>query len=150
MRRAGSFVAFALCLTACGQSYTEKQAAALAEEPTIVPGIYSDVRMSGETGDLGGLEIRLDQGSDSRAVEFVHCEGWCNAVERRPVRRGLGGLAFFVPQDDRTIDLTVQPDGPRAVIVSVDWGSGLEQRRLPRIDREIGLNVARGNTRSTP
>jgi hypothetical protein len=136
-------VAAAWLLVACGQTFEEKQAAALAAEPTIAPGIYGDVRMSGETGDLGGVELSLPQGSDSRMVDFVYCEGWCNAVEQRPVRRGLGGVAFSVQRGEQTIDLSVQPDGPRAVIVSVDWGNGLQRRRLPRIDREFGLNVAR-------
>ena len=144
MIRAAALVAAACLTTSCGQTFEEKQAAALAAEPAISPGIYGDVEMSGETGDLGGMELSLPQGSDSSSVVFVHCEGWCNAVDERPVRRGLGGVAFSVEQGERTIDLSVQPDGPRAVIVSVDWGSGLEQRRLPRIEREFGLNVARG------
>jgi hypothetical protein len=144
MRRFAALIAATCVLTSCGQTFEEKQAAALAAEPTIAPGIYGDVRMSGETGDLGGIELSLPQGSNSRSVDFVHCEGWCNAVEQRPVRRGLGGVAFNVRQGERTIDLSVQPDGPRAVIVSVDWGNGLEQRRLPRIEREFGLDVARG------
>ncbi len=143
MIRLAALTAVATLTAGCGQTFEEKQAEALAAEPTIAPGIYGDVRMSGETGDLGGIELSLPQGSDSRSVDFVHCEGWCNAVEQRPVRRGLGGVAFSVQQGEQTIDLSVRPDGPRAVVVSVDWGSGLQQRRLPRIDREFGLNVAR-------
>jgi hypothetical protein len=141
-----------LMLAGCGQSFEEKQAEALAAEPVIAPGIYSDVEMSGETGDLGGLELKLDQGSASREVEFVYCEGWCNRVERRLVRRGLGGLSFAMPYASRAIDVTVQPAGANAVTVSVDFGNGngMEQRRLTRINEEFGLSVARRNEADLP
>lgn len=146
MMRGGFLLCAALALGGCGQTYAEKQAEALAAEPKIAPGIYGDVRLSAESGDLGGMELRLDQGSDSRTVAFVRCEGWCNAVERRPARRGLGGLTFASEQAGRVYDVTVQPDGPRAVMVSVDWGQGLVQRRLPMIEREFGLAAARRET----
>jgi hypothetical protein len=139
-----------LAFTACGQTFEEKQAEALAAEPTIAPGIYSDVRMSGETGDLGGMELKLDQGSDSREIEFVFCEGWCNTVERSPVRRGLGGLSFALTYGEQQIDVTVQPAGADAVTVNVDFGGGMQQRRLRRVQEEFGLDVARNNQANLP
>lgn len=142
-RRAIALLSGALLASGCGQTAQEKRAEALAAEPVIAAGIYSDVRVSGETGDYGGMELRLDSGGDSATIDFVLCEGWCSEVQRRPVRRGLGGVAFSIDYGDRPVDVTVQPDGAEAVTVSADWGQGLEQRRLPRIAREMGLALAR-------
>lgn len=141
----------ALVVTGCAPPAAERRREALAEEPQITPGIYSDVRMSGETGDLGGMELRLDSGSASTIVQFVHCEGWCNRVEQVAVRRGLNGVYFEVPTGSgaQTVTITVQPDGERAVTVNADWGSGVQSRRLPRVDREFGLSVARRGAGAT-
>ena len=77
-------------------------AAASAEPPA--PGIYSNVVLSAETGDLGGAELQLF-GADAR-VEFVLCEGWCNEIKRAPVRFTADGLEFsyvesYFDQDGR-------------------------------------------------
>jgi hypothetical protein len=150
MRGAAALLFGAVAISGCGQTFEEKQAEALAAEPTMAPGIYSDVRMSGETGDLGGMELSLPQGSASREIEFVLCEGWCNTVERQPLRRGLGGVAFSMRYAERTVDVTVQPAGNDAVTVSADFGGGLEQRRLRRVAREFGLSTARSNEADLP
>jgi hypothetical protein len=137
-------------LSGCGQTFEEKRAEALAAEPTIAPGLYGNVQMSGETGDLGGMELSLPQGSDSATAEFVFCEGWCNTVEQPQVRRGLGGVAFTIRYAERDTDISVQPAGANAVTVSVDWGNGLQQYQLPRIARPFGLDVARDNEANLP
>jgi hypothetical protein len=132
-------------LAACGQTYDAKRAEALAAEPVISPGIYSSVTMSEQTGDLGGMEISLPQGSDTKIAEFVHCKGWCNSVERPNVRRGLGGISFTVTDMERDITYSVQPAGAQAITISVDWGvgEGLKDYKLMRVKKKLGLDVAR-------
>lgn len=110
----------------------------------IPAGVYGNVELGDESGDLGGIELFLDRGSESEAVEFVLCEGWCGEVEKHPLRRGLNGVSFAIDHGGRTTDILVGPAGPDAVELSVDWGNGLESYRLPRIAREFGLEVARG------
>ncbi len=148
MRRAALLLA--LGATGCAPPAAERRREALAEEPRITPGIYSDVRLNPEAGDLGGMELYLDQGSTSTEVQFVHCYGWCNQVQRVAVRRGLNGVYFDASDflGSQTTTFTVQPDGPSAVTITVDWGSGVQSRRLPLADREFGLDVARNNPNS--
>lgn len=128
----------ALALAACGETAEDRRAETLASDAVITPGIYGDVRDIPETGDLQGFELSLPQGSNSATVGFVDCEGGCGEVTQVEARRGLGGITFVLQRGDRTIDVTVQPDGPDAVTVSADWGSGFEQRRLVRTDRPVG------------
>ena len=67
-------------------------AIASAEPPA--PGIYSNVTLSEESGDLGGAELELiGTGADAR-VEFVLCEGWCNEILRAPVTFTPDGFGF--------------------------------------------------------
>ncbi len=141
MIRAFVLALAALALGACGQTYEEKQAEALAAEPRISPGIYGNVRTSAETGDRIGIELELRQGSDSPEIRLVICEGECNAGGQAPVTRGLGGVAFTITYADRPIDMTVQPDGADAVVLSADWGNGLEQQRLPRVPGPTALDA---------
>jgi hypothetical protein len=65
----------------------------LAAESKAAPpltGLYGNVRMSPQTGDLGGQEIRFfaDPQSGQPMVEFVDCEGWCNATYIAPLNDG--------------------------------------------------------------
>lgn len=57
-------------------------------------GLYSNVRMSERTGDLGGMEARFYEEAGQPMVEFVWCEGWCNETFKVPVTRTDGGFAF--------------------------------------------------------
>ena len=59
-------------------------------------GIYSNIRMSGETGDLGGQEIQFYPGPDGKEhwVEFVFCEGWCNSSYKAQLFRDATGFRF--------------------------------------------------------
>lgn len=143
-QRALAAAILALVLAGCGESAEDRRAETLASDAVITPGIYGDVRDIPEAGDLLGFELSLPQGSNSPTVEFVDCEGWCNEVERAEARRGLGGITFAYQRGDRTIDVTVQPAGPDAVTLGADWGNGFVERRLPRIERPYGLEVARG------
>jgi hypothetical protein len=46
--------------------------------PVPPQGIYSNVFVSEQTGDLGGFEVRFYQEAGKQMAEFVLCEGWCN------------------------------------------------------------------------
>ena len=105
---------------------------ATAGPPT--PGIYGNVELSEESGDLGGAELALiGSGADAR-VELVICEGWCNAIITAPVRLSGGDYVFEYSEElydqngalsethryealamaiDDGISLTVVPDDPR-------------------------------------
>ncbi len=136
--RALTVVALAIPLVACGETAEDRRAETLASDTVITPGIFGDIRESPEAGEVQGFELSLPQGSNSATVEFVDCELRCDEVKQAEARRGLGGITFVYQRGDRTIDVTVQPDGPDAVTVSADWGSGFEQRRLVRTDRPVG------------
>jgi hypothetical protein len=134
-------VILALALAACGENAEDRRAETLASDAVITPGVYSNVTDHPESGDLTGMEISLAQGSDSRTVSLVDCRGGCERVPDLPARRGLGGIAFAYPRYDRSIDVTVQPDGPDAVTLGADWGNGFEQRRLVRTEEAIGAAI---------
>lgn len=110
----------------------------------IPAGVYGTVAPGENGGDLGGIELSLDRGSESETVDFIRCERGCNRPETRPLRRGLNGIAFTIDDGGRTVDAIVNPAGPDAVELNVDRGQGLETHRLPRIQREVGLAAARG------
>jgi hypothetical protein len=139
----------ALALAGCGQSYAEKRAEALAAEPVITPGVYSNVRIYSAPAMDEGLEIELAEGSDSATVRAVNCEVACQPIHRLPVRRGLGGIAFVMPHGERAVDVSVQPDGSDAIMVSADWGNGLNQQRLVRVPRPFALDQSHSDTSET-
>ena len=59
-------------------------------------GLFGNVDMSGETGDLGGFEVRFytDPATGKPMAEFVLCEGWCNSIDTAEVTRTEEGFAF--------------------------------------------------------
>ena len=131
--------AAALCLAAaaCGQ---------------VQPGIYGDVRLSEETGDLGGMELALvGTGAEARA-EFVVCEGWCNEVIAAPVEFTDDGFTFHYVEHypepggrSRSIRYDVSAvtidNGLRVTVTPAD-GAAPFTGDLPRIDERFGLAVA--------
>jgi hypothetical protein len=104
----------ALALVACGQGDAgEATAGSAGAAPTAAPtaseapvapvsaaevgwpeGLYSDVRMSEESGDLGGFEVRFYLENGVHLAEFVRCEGWCNASYESVVSRDGQGFAI--------------------------------------------------------
>ncbi|MFL6731858.1 MAG: hypothetical protein ACJ8EP_05885, partial [Sphingomicrobium sp.] len=69
---------------------------AVAKPGHPISGIYGNVHLSPETGDLGGLEIEFHpQGPKPHAL-VVFCEGWCNQRHRVPVelRGDMFSLSF--------------------------------------------------------
>ncbi len=66
--------------------------------------------MSGETGDLGGMEIRFYDERARHMVEFVWCEGWCNETFKVPVVRTKDGkyaFSYFQRYADGGVDAGV-------------------------------------------
>ena len=59
-------------------------------------GLFGNVAMSPETGDLGGFEVRFytDPATGKAMAEFTLCEGWCNQVYTAEVTRTDDGFAF--------------------------------------------------------
>lgn len=62
--------------------------------PAWPSGLYSNVRMSEQTGDLGGLEVRFYEEAGRHMAELALCEGWCNDVHVSEVTRGDKGFVF--------------------------------------------------------
>jgi len=71
-------------------------AEAKPRERPFPQGLFGNVDMSGETGDLGGFEVRFytDPETARPMAEFVLCEGWCNSVTTAEVTRTEKGFAF--------------------------------------------------------
>ena len=72
-------MAIALALVAC--------APACAEKLSALHGVFGNVRMSAETGDQGGIELRLFEVSGKPMVEIVDCAGSCDWKYAVPVVR---------------------------------------------------------------
>jgi hypothetical protein len=131
--------------------------ATVADAKPIAPGIYSSVRMSADTGDLGGAELELRGTGADAHVAFVLCEGWCNAVIEAPVTVTARGFIF--PYSEPLKDEAGRPvSGPRYFAEAVPAGSGLRLTlrpadpggdpltfRLKRQSEPFGLAVARGD-----
>lgn len=119
-------------------------------------GIYSNVRMSGETGDLGGMEIRFYTLGGKRMVEFVHCEGWCNQSYHAELRQEGDGFAFEYTEiltssdgpEKHRVKFTFKRAGQRLEFVGWYDGALMDQfgQRwlLTRQSRMFGLDVANG------
>jgi hypothetical protein len=137
----GASLAILLLASACGPASTEG----------VEPGIYGNVVMSGETGDLGGMELELiGSGADAR-VEYVYCEGWCNSVHKAPVDFTDDGFAFqYVdqyegpgPVSERFDVKAVRLDnGLRVTVTPASNPDQAFSRTLPRIKSRFGLSVA--------
>ena len=115
----------------------------------IPAGTYGNVAAGQAGTDLRGFELTLDHGSESGTVDFIQCDDRCVDVENRSLRRGLNGISFTVYRKGRIVDVLVNPAGVDAVELSLDQGWGLESHRLPRIDHEVGLAIARAEADGT-
>ena len=127
-------------------------AAAGAEPPA--PGVYGNVELSAETGDLGGAELELiGMGADAR-VELVICEGWCNAVLEAPARTSGDDIFIEYSEDlydedgavseTRRYEALATPieDGISLTVVPQDPAADPWTYFLPRIPERFGLAVA--------
>lgn len=141
MRRLAPLAAFALLASA----------GAARAQPTSALGVYSNVRLSPETGDLGGMELELRRGPDGAEVEFVLCEGWCNHAVHVPVTVVQGRFTFdyIEPLNDeggRPIQPWVLHIAARlangGVVLSSPTEEAFPPTRLRRRSSRFGLDVA--------
>lgn len=132
-------------LAACGQTAEERRAETLAQDRTIAPGYYGNVAIGEESGDPGGYEIHLPQGSDSSSAEFAICQGDCSVVTVEP-RRGLGGISFVVPGQAGAPELlyALRPEDRGLELVISGDGATEESQRLQRIEGPAGIAIAKG------
>jgi len=127
---------------------------AIGKEAPWPQGIYSSVRMSQETGDLGGMELRFFAEAGKPMVEAVICEGWCNESYTVPLERIAEGFAFgFVERyeggegvTEEALRVTLRPEGRglRAHLTAqADPNAPMweEDPLLRRIGRPFGLSV---------
>lgn len=126
----------ALMLGGCGQGDDADPAEAGKGGWRILPGTYGNVADNAD-GPVG-VELRLDKGSESETVAVVLCNGDCAPAQTRPLRRGLNGISFTLPQGGHTADVMIQPAGKDGVTFNVDWGSGLKVEHLSRIEDTAG------------
>lgn len=130
-------------------------------------GLYGNVAMSGETGDLGGLEVRFytDPATDKPMAEFTLCEGWCNQVFTAEVTRTEDGFAFAhvetleaydgngtLTEEEHLAEYQVIPAGKgwkvRLFYDGDDVTSG-EAWRIKPLEEPFGLAVARSESGET-
>ena len=128
-------------------------ACAPAGAEVVPPGIYGDVRLSEESGDLGGMELELiGTGSDAQ-VEFVFCEGWCSWSHKGPVEFTDDGFDFHYVEQYSYADgsaararMDVQviriADGVRVTVTPADNSYEPFSLNLPLIGERFGLTVA--------
>lgn len=126
--------------------------AAPAEAPWPT-GIYSNVRMSGVTGDLGGMEARFYEDGDRHMVEFVWCEGWCNETFKAPVTREADGFGFSYVEtlgsgtdtSKVVVRLLARPKG-KALLISAWEGDQPAEEGKPEVLKPakqlFGIDVA--------
>ncbi len=149
MRAAWMGAAAVVLLAGCGQSAEERRAETLASDRKIAPGTYSNVTMIDESGEPGGFEIALPQGSDTRSAEFAICVGECVLLTVRP-RRGLGGITFALQPDPNASEqvFAMRPEAGGIDLVISGGGPEDEQFRLERIDAPVGIAIAKGQSLS--
>lgn len=138
-------------------------------EPSQRPfpqGLFGNVSMSRETGDLGGFEVRFftDPVTTKPMAEFTLCEGWCNSVDTAEVTRTEEGFAFShletlesyddngtVGEVSHLVEYQVIPAGKgwkvRLLYDGDDITAG-EELRVKPLKEPFGLVVARGEDSS--
>lgn len=123
-----------------------------AKEAAWPEGIYSGVRVSEHTGDMGGLEARFYEEAGQHRVEYVLCEGWCNFSFRAELKRDGENFTFEhredVEQADGTISkdyvrFVLKPSGKRLIAVGWSGDSSFEAGNMKRISKPFALQVAR-------
>ncbi|MFO6447625.1 hypothetical protein ACLBKU_10820 [Erythrobacter sp. NE805] len=125
--------------------------------PPFPQGLYGDVALGEESGDLGGFEVRffVDE-AGRRMAEFTLCEGWCNIAYTAEVTREGEGFVFGHVEvlessngtrEEHRVGYRVVPRG-RALLVTYiydgePFNAAAPWRIAPR-RKPFGLTVARG------
>lgn len=131
---------------------------AVAKKPMAWPtGIYSNVRMSAETGDLGGMEARFYEENGEHMVEFVWCEGWCNQTYKSKLTRYDNGFEFHYTEQYEGGEGTILsdyhfiawPDGKKLKISAWQGRESLDYEGKPQVLKRaktlFGIDVANTN-----
>lgn len=123
-----------------------------AAAQTVQPGIYSNIRLSPMSGDLGGMEIELRRSGNRYRADFVWCEGWCNNVVTVPItiRNGRFAFSYREPLTDAAGN-PVPPNVTRiegrfvrgGIVLRGPGEHGFAPVRLERRWARLGLSVAR-------
>ena len=117
-----------LSLAGCGKGGDDP--AGNADGWSIAAGAYGNVAEGRDPGFL----VRLPEGDQSKVGYISWCShDVCVGELGVAARRGLNGLAFSFQKDGRTMDVTVTPASPTSVMLSGDWGEGLETVHLPKL-----------------
>lgn len=74
------------------------QACAGVPEPTL-SGVYSNISLHAETGDLGGVQMEVRADSTSGTVIFTRCEGGCYGGKTWPATIAGDTVTFSVTDD---------------------------------------------------
>lgn len=133
-----------------------------SDQPAWPEGIYGNVELSEESGDLSGFEVRFFTDSGRRMAEFVYCEGWCNRAYRAEVTRkgdkfyfshveeffSFGGDGGLVRTEGDLVGYTVvragdgliygQTNNDEAIALGPDFSL------LAPLEEPFGLSVANG------
>lgn len=96
---------------------------------SLPAGSYSD-RTAGSDVDPRGFLLELPAGDRSRTAFLTRCAETCGPRHEAALMRGLNGVSFSVSEAGRAFDVTVTPAAADAVLLSADWGAGLEAVRL--------------------
>lgn len=150
MTRVARFIALSALLLA--------SSSAIAKKPMAWPtGLYSNVRMSAETGDLGGMEARFYEENGEHMVEFVWCEGWCNQTYKSKLTRYDNGFEFHYTEEYQGGEGTIVSDyhfvaWPAGNKIKISAWQGREKldydgkpQVLKRIKQPFGIDVANTN-----
>lgn len=129
---------------------------AAAKDAPWPSGIYSSVRVSDETGDMGGLELRFFAGSGGPMVETVLCESVYERSYKVPLERTADGFAFSYaeirdgdPDEHMRVFLRVRGDALLARLTAEGdpatplWSEDAVLRKRRKPLGLVGVNAAR-------
>jgi hypothetical protein len=166
LRTAALAIGAAAALAACdtGSAAADGNAAAAsaattgraAQQQAMPEGLFGNVRLSPESGDLGGFEIRFYRQGDQPMAELVLCQGWCNQSYHSPVTRQGDGYAVSYTEMLTTEDgkgealhmrFLLTPGGTGGFAVA-GWYNDEQFAMDPvvAIDMPFGLDVANTNS----
>ena len=111
-------------------------------DKVIQPGIYGNVRMSAATGDLGGIEVEVQEGV-AHILDITICEGWCNSIYTVVYEDEGDWIAFQVEERvDQVRKFRIRQRGQEAIIEE-DKEFSVFKARLKRQKDRFGLDVAK-------
>lgn len=111
------------------------------ETVSPISGVFGNVTLSYETGDLGGLEIEFHTGSSDKSAIIVFCEGWCNQAYQVPVN--LSGDSFSLMFEEGADKYQVEGRMiGRELVVNLWLNDYKWEAKLVPLQARFGLNVA--------